>query len=217
VRLTCYAQPAQLAVERAYRDRLYTRPRRRDSGHLGALRGPQTRHALVLVATIVTCAVMYPASTRLARVVKINFTDSMPLGVYLVRPAPIDRQRIVVACPPEGAARLGLANGYLATGSCASGAAPVLKYVAAIGGSEIRVNKAGIAVDGRVLANSSAHRLDRRGRLIPRFADGTYRLAANQVWLYSPAPWSWDPRYFGPVTKDPIVGAASPVLVFAGR
>jgi len=184
---------------------------------MGALTGPKARRVLLLVATLATCAAMYLGSTRLARVVKINFTDSMPLGVYLVHSAPIDPQRIVVACPPAVAARFGLANGYLAIGSCASGAAPVLKYVAAIGGSEIRVNEAGIAVDGRVLANSSAHRLDRRGRLIPRFADGTYRLAANEVWLYSPAPWSWDSRYFGPVTKDHIVGAASPVLVFAGR
>jgi conjugative transfer signal peptidase TraF len=184
---------------------------------VGALTGLNTRRGLLLVATIVSCAVMYVASTRLARIVKINMTDSMPLGVYLLRAATIDPQRIVVACPPAAAARIGLENGYLAFGSCASGAAPVLKYVAAIGGSEIRVSAAGIAVDGRVLANSSAHRLDRRGRLIPRFADGTYRLAANEVWLYSPAPWSWDSRYFGPVTKDQIVGAASPMLVFARR
>jgi hypothetical protein len=34
---------------------------------------------------------------------------------------------------------------------------------------------------------------------------------------YSPVLWSWDSRYFGPVTTDHIVGAASPVLVFAGR
>jgi conjugative transfer signal peptidase TraF len=172
---------------------------------------------MILIATIVICLTVYVGCTRLARIVKINTTDSMPLGLYLLETAPIKLQRIVVACPPTAAARLGLKNGYLANGSCSSGAAPVLKYVAAIGGSEVRVNAAGITVDGRALAYSSAHHLDRRGRPIPRFADGIYRLSENEVWLYSPAPWSWDSRYFGPVTNNEIVGAASPLLVFDGH
>jgi len=85
------------------------------------------RRGLLLVATIVSCAVMYVASTRLARIMKIDMTDSMPLGVYFSCAASIDPQRIVVARPPAAASRVGLENGYLAIGSCASGAAPVLK------------------------------------------------------------------------------------------
>jgi len=160
---------------------------------------------------------LYAGSTRLARLVKINLTDSMPLGLYLVHPAAIAPGRIVVACPPAAAARLGLKNGYLLAGSCASGVAPVLKYVAATGGSRLRVNASGIAIEGRALANSSARRRDRRGRLIPRVADGTYTLSEDQVWLYSPATWSWDSRYFGPVRKSQIVGAATPLLLMPKR
>jgi len=184
---------------------------------VGALNPSNARRAATLVATFAACAVVYVGSTQLARVVKLNLTDSMPLGLYLLRPAAIAPGRIVVACPPAAAARLGLKNGYLLAGPCASGVAPVLKYVAATGGSRIRVSASGIAIGGRALANSSAHRRDRCGRFIPRIADGTYRLSENQVWLYSPAPWSWDSRYFGPVWKNQIVGAATPLLLIPKR
>ena len=95
-----------------------------DPSYVGALTAQKVRRLIPLAATIVACVTMYYGSTRLARIVKINMTDSMPVGVYLVQTAPIGKQRIVVACPPPVAARLGLANGYLAKGSCASGAAP---------------------------------------------------------------------------------------------
>jgi len=170
------------------------------------------RSAIALTATFVFCTGMYAASAPLARVIKINTTDSMPVGIYLMRPEAIAPGRIVVACPPEDAARLGLHNGYLERGSCASGAAPLLKYVAAIGGSRVAVTGSGIEIDGRLLDNSVARRKDRHGRTIPHIRLGRYRLGEDEVWLYSPAPWSWDSRYFGPVSKNQIIGAASPLF-----
>jgi len=170
------------------------------------------RGVIALIATLFVCAGMYAASSRLAHVIKINTTDSMPIGIYIMRSDAITVGRIVVACPPEAAARIGLVNGYLERGSCASGAAPVLKYVVATGGSHVDVTHAGIVVNGRLLDNSIARRNDRHGRPIPHFHFGAYRLGEDEVWLYSPAPWSWDSRYFGPVSKAEIIGAASPLF-----
>jgi len=155
---------------------------------------------------------LFLASSGIARVVKINTTDSMPIGIYLMRPDAIVPGRIVVACPPEAAARIGLENGYLERGSCATGAAPVLKYVVATGGSRVAVMDTGIAVNGRLLENSGARRKDRRGRPIQHLRIGEYRLGDDEVWLYSPAPSSWDSRYFGPVSRKLIIGAASPLF-----
>ena len=85
--------------------------RRRDPINLGSLTKSGVRHALVLVATCAICATMCIGSTKLAQTVKINTTDSMPLGIYLLRPALVAPGRIVVACPPAAAVRLGLQNG----------------------------------------------------------------------------------------------------------
>ncbi len=173
--------------------------------------------AIVLVATLFVCAGMYAASFRLARVIKINTTDSMPIGIYVMRSDTIAPGRIVVACPPEAAARIGLENGYLEHGSCTTGAAPVLKYVAATGGSHVAVTDSGILINGRLLDNSVARRNDHRGRVIPHVHIGTYRLGEDEVWLYSPASWSWDSRYFGPISTKEIVGSASPLLIMPRR
>ncbi len=160
---------------------------------------------------------MYAASSCIARVVKINTTDSMPIGIYLMRSDAIVPGRIVVACPPESAARVGLENGYLEHGSCPTGAAPVLKYVAAVGGSNVAVTASGIVVNGRLLENSGARAKDRRGRPITRVHTGTYLLGNDEVWLYSPAPWSWDSRYFGPVATSQIIGAAFPLFALSNQ
>lgn len=54
-----------------------------------------TRRGLLLVATIVSCAVMHVASTRLARIMKIDMTDSMPL-VFLT--CSVDRSAAHCRC-----------------------------------------------------------------------------------------------------------------------
>lgn len=124
---------------------------------------------------------LFFGSTQLARVVKINLTNSMPLGVYVLDTSSIKPRRIVVACLPIHIAHVGLQNGYLITGSCPSGSAPVLGYVAAIRGSLVRVTDSNINVDRHVLNNSSAHQKDRRGRRIARLPNGNYTLAPDQT------------------------------------
>ena len=185
---------------------------------MGSVSRATTRRSVItLVATVLVCVSMYAASSLLARVVKINTTDSMPVGIYIMRPGPILPGRIVVACLPKDAARLGLENGYLERGSCASGAAPLLKYVAAVGGSQVTVTGDKITIDGRALRSSVLRRSDRHGRRVPHIPIGTYSLGKDEVWLYSPAPWSWDSRYFGPVLKSDVIGDASPLFALSTR
>ena len=77
------------------------------------------------VKLIVVGAVIAFAVVALQRAdLRINFTGSMPIGIYLLLPLPPDgvkRGMLVAACAPARAAEIGRRRGYLARGPCADG------------------------------------------------------------------------------------------------
>jgi conjugative transfer signal peptidase TraF len=159
------------------------------------------------------------ASFALSRVVKLNLTASMPIGLYaLHQTTAIRRGTIVVACPPPTAQRLGLLKGYLAPARgllpqsrCAAGSAPLLKYAIAFGGDEIRIDSRGIALNGHLFDSRAVAQIDRSGRALATVPNGIYRIRHDEMWLYSPSRYSWDSRYFGPVKVRDILGTAKPI------
>lgn len=174
----------------------------------------------VLLAAALLCAIgLLIASFVLSRIVKLNLTASMPIGLYAVRPASaIHRGSIVIACPPPAAQRIGVANGYLAPARglvpesrCSSGFAPLLKYAIAFAGDEIVISRRGLSLNGRQLDSQSRARVDRSGHLLAAVPIGHYRLGVGEVWLYSPARYSWDSRYFGPARLTDVIGTAAPL------
>lgn len=81
--------------------------------------------------------------------VRINFTGSMPFGVYTLAPLQhenMERDMLVAVCALGRAATLGLRRGYLARGPCGSGTELLLKSVAAVAGDKVDVTVAGVAV-----------------------------------------------------------------------
>jgi conjugative transfer signal peptidase TraF len=122
---------------------------------------------------------------------RVNFTASMPLGIYQLKPVPpggIARGMTIAACPPLEAARLGRSRGYLDPGPCLGGSEPLLKLVAGVPGDRIDVSTAGISVDGCRLPDSASVAADAAGRRLGAWARGRYRLSAGRVWLYAPNP-----------------------------
>jgi conjugative transfer signal peptidase TraF len=170
------------------------------------------------LAGLFTIAVV-AASFAFSTVIKLNLTESMPLGLYAVHPkAAISRGAIVIACPPPKAQRIGVANGYLAPARgllpesrCAAGSAPLLKYAIALAGDEIEIDRRGLSLNGRRLDSQTAARKDRNGRTLTALPWGNYRLSKDEVWLYSPARYSWDSRYFGPASLRDVIGTATPI------
>src|SRR5579863_6538019 len=72
---------------------------------------------LTLVAAIIMVAIV----TVQRDAVRINFTGSMPIGIYLLSPLPTDgvkRGMLVAACAPNIAAKIGRQRGYLGAGPC---------------------------------------------------------------------------------------------------
>jgi len=147
----------------------------------------------------------------------LNVSASMPEGLYEVRPIDrkIERGDAIVICAPPKMAALARARGYLGPGPCPQDAMPLLKFVAAVGGDVVDVSARAIAVDRRCLPSGVTYDRDGAGRPLPHVARGRYRLAPNQLWLWAPAPQSFDSRYFGPVDARDVTKFAKPVFLWA--
>lgn len=144
---------------------------------------------------------------------RINTSTSMPRGFYRAVHGVLQRGAIVAACLPADIARFGMQRHYLGPGECPGGAEPVVKVVAALGGSVVEVTAERVLVDGEALLRSRPRREDQGGRPLESIWSGARRLGRGEVWLHSPyEARSWDSRYFGPVPATNILFVVEPVL-----
>ena len=146
--------------------------------------------------------------------VTFNFTDSLPVGFYSASPlaGSVHSGDIVEVCAPQAIARLGLQRRYLSRGGCSTGTAYLLKIAVATSGDRIALREDGVYVNGKRLPGSKTLAKDRIGRPMPHVARGAYVLEADQIWLWTPNPHSWDSRYYGPVRQANIAGIAKLIL-----
>lgn len=156
------------------------------------------------------------AAAAMASGVKMNWTPSLPVGLYLVRPlhgVPA-RGVIVEACLPDQAASFAVARGYVAEGSCPDGSMPVLKPAMAVPGDLVEVGADGVRVNGaRVVP--PALPVDGLGRPLEAIAHGARLVPTDAVWLLSGHEVrSFDSRYFGAVPVTVIRSVAWPLLTF---
>jgi len=150
--------------------------------------------------------------------VSVNFTASMPVGVYSLTslsPNGVNRGMLVAAGAPIHAAEVGWKRGYLARGPCADGTELLLKSVVATVGDEVNVTAAGVAVNGCLLSHSQPVPRDRSGRRLTPWPVRHYRLRRGQLWLYAANDRSWDSRYWGPAQAANVRARALPLVVLS--
>lgn len=132
--------------------------------------------------------------------VRINYTPSIPRGLYLASAfSPDDARRgdLVVACPSTSAAEA--VGRYLARGPCPGGTVELGKPIAGLPGDTVVVDSASVRVGSTVLPDSAPLFSDRTGRPL-RPALGQHVLGAGEYWLHAGlVPTSVDSRYLGPV------------------
>ncbi|HGC8067033.1 TPA: S26 family signal peptidase [Yersinia enterocolitica] len=174
------------------------------------MKGRRFGIAAVSVAALIGAAITTGNTAGL----RLNFTDSAPHGLWLVRAADvatIKRGELVEVCPPASPlVRLMAERGYLSAGDCAeSGVTPLLKPVSAVSGDTIHLQQGQpVTVNGVALPNTVAM------SAIPAWPDGTYTVKTGQAWLFSSySAGSFDSRYFGPVELASVRGLASPVAI----
>ena len=166
------------------------------------------RRCIVLVGVSALAA----AAVEARRTLHINFTSSLPRGIYRSVNGPPSRGAMVLACLPPAVARFAHARGYVWRGDCPGGAAPVGKVVLAIAGDSVVVAAAGLSINGHRLPNTVALAHDSKGRPLGRVPSATYVVPSGELWLtstYNPA--SFDSRYFGPVAVASVLSRIEPL------
>ena len=152
----------------------------------------------IIVTTLVTAYI--PPIPRLVW----NTSPSVPVGLYVIRPATRYRDGdLIAANPPSWLARKLAARGYLPRG------VPLLKFIAAT--MRQRVCRFGnrITIDGRTVG--FARERDSKGRPLMTWK-GCHTLQGGEVFLmnYNVSD-SLDGRYFQTLSTSYIVGHAVPV------
>jgi conjugative transfer signal peptidase TraF len=143
--------------------------------------------------------------------VRVNASSSLPIGLYVTTSAP--KAHLVEFCPPEPFASLSKIRAYRPSGDCPDAAEPLMKPVVAAEGDVVEVSASGVAVNGRLLPNSSPRPVDTQNRPLSHWPFGKYRVATGTVWVVSSFNQrSFDSRYFGPIPDDCIRSRLLPLL-----
>jgi conjugative transfer signal peptidase TraF len=138
-----------------------------------------------------------------------NRTESMPVGLYVLSPAPSLQRGMVVAYKPSASEAAFLeTHGYTGRGWA------LVKRVAAIEGDEACRSSGDVYINGRLAAE--ARTFDRAGVKLPAW-QGCQRLGPGDVLLLADHPHSVDGRYFGIQDTARIVGELRPVSIFGRR
>ena len=131
----------------------------------------------------------------------INFTESMPKGVYLEHEAAAKRGDVVTFCLRDDEyIALAEEREYLSAGSCPSGLRPLLKYLAGVPGDVITIEQ-----DAIICGPQNGIRCRWSGKI--RQTDSADRplqsqlqscvIPPNMALVLSLHPGSFDSRYFG--------------------
>jgi conjugative transfer signal peptidase TraF len=113
---------------------------------------------------------------------RVNGTDSEPIGIYWAVSKPPARGDFVFALPPpEPIFELAKERRYLAAGPSPAGTCAVIKEVAAVGGDRVTIGAEGVRVNGRLLKNSAPRPADDAGRLLKPYYLSDYALGADEA------------------------------------
>lgn len=158
----------------------------------------------ILLAALVSTAVLLSAALPLSSILVWNATPSVPTGLYHIRgTASLQIGERVAVEPPSALRRYLAERGYLPVG------VPLLKEVAGLRGDRVCRIGASISING--IRAGEAREYDSRGRALPVW-QGCRMIAAGEIFVMNPrAPDSLDGRYFGPIARASLIGRASPV------
>jgi conjugative transfer signal peptidase TraF len=163
-----------------------------------------TRAGWAIATCAATLAVGQSAFFRPLPKLIWNASASVPIGLYVVRPAgTLQVAELVAVRPPAALANFLDKRHYLPNG------APMLKRVLALPGQTVCRADHAITVDG--IAMGEALNRDSRGRPLPVWR-GCQRVSDGDVFLMNRQfEDSLDGRYFGLLPVTAIIGRADPL------
>ena len=133
-----------------------------------------------------------------------NGSSSVPPGWYGSRPArSVSVGMLVLVRLPQAAQQMAERRHYLPAD------VPVLKHIAALPGAKVCEHGGAVTVNGELMARALSH--DASGRALIAWS-GCRALAMTELFLLnSLSRTSFDSRYFGPVDRSQMIGAAFPI------
>jgi conjugative transfer signal peptidase TraF len=147
---------------------------------------------------------------------RVNTSKSIPLGLYWVSSAPVDKDAYVLFCPPQvGIFEEAKRRGYIQAGFCPGGYGYLMKRVLGVANDAVSITLDGVHVNGTALALSAPLMADKAGRPLPRFQSDRYVLGNSELLLMSDvSATSFDGRYFGPVSRVQVKTVVVPVITW---
>ncbi len=162
-------------------------------------RGREIRHAALVAFGLVVATFQLSGFLSL----RINTSPSLPMGLNITTADA--GANMVEFCPAEPFATISIVRGYRDRGTCADGAAPLLKPIVARSGDVVEVSARGISVNGALLPNTAPLTRDTKGRPLESWPSGRYVVEPGTIWVASSYhPRSFDSRYFGPLSTKAI-------------
>lgn len=148
--------------------------------------------------------------------IRINTSESIPLGIYRICNKPVEKGEFVLFCPPPGAVfDRAKERGYVAGGLCPGGYGYMMKNVVGTAGDIVTVHDDGVHVNGVLLPKSRPFKTDPAGRPLHPFQADSYTLGKSEVLLMSDVcSLSFDGRYFGPIDQSQIKSTIRPVFTW---
>ena len=148
--------------------------------------------------------------------IRINTSESIPIGIYRSSEGAVEKGDFVLFCPPpDSVFDMAKERGYLASGLCPGGYGYMMKDVVGISGDIIAVKDDGVRVNGIMLPESKPLQADPAGRPLPHFQADSYTLDRSEVLLMSEVcGLSFDGRYFGPINRLQIKTVILPVFTW---
>jgi conjugative transfer signal peptidase TraF len=162
------------------------------------------RMATLLTTLVAATVVLSTIGVRPAPYYLWNVSDSVPIGLYRLRPlGRLAATDLVAVEPPEPTAT------FLADGNYLPRQVPMLKRVLALPGQTVCRDRLIITVDKIRVGEAREH--DSRGRPLPVW-QGCRVVADGEVFLMNrQSADSLDGRYFGVLPMSAIIGRAKPL------
>lgn len=169
-----------------------------------------------ITTTIVGAAVLLLGVGLYSAGARVNTTKSIPVGIYWMTAAPVEKGAYVVFCPPQvGVFDDAKERGYIGAGFCPGGYGFMMKRVLAAKDDQVAVTNDGVTVNGQLLPLSAPLATDQAGRQLPRYQATHYTLGNSELLLMSDVSGtSFDGRYYGPISRNQIKGVIRPVVTW---
>jgi conjugative transfer signal peptidase TraF len=178
------------------------------------------RVGMILMAMLVWMALLFSLQERFDYGLAVNWSPSMPVGLYWFHPVgELQLRDWVSVCIPSEKAPLYRSRHYLPDHErCESGLAPVFKPIVAMPGDLVSLERDGVLVNGNLIPGSAALDTDSAGLLMPHLPLGwSKRLGPGEYFVLATFhARSLDSRYYGWVTRSQILHQVFPIFIRRG-